>query len=113
MFAVRITTAASETSPPPAVEAPGSKRFDPGAARVALQAAADRAQSCRPPAGPRGRGRVQVRFEPSGKVGAAWMMTPLFDNTVTGACVLMLFRRATVPEFDGAPEMVIKSFEVP
>jgi hypothetical protein len=54
-----------------------------------------------------------VRFEPSGKVGAVWMMTPQFDNTVTGACVLMLFRRATVPEFDGGPEMVIKSFEVP
>ena len=111
-------------APAPDVPAPGEasaadvdetsvRAFDPSAARVALQAAADQAQSCRPPAGPHGRGRVQVRFEPSGKVGAAWMMTPLFDNTVTGACVLMLFRRATVPEFDGAPEMVIKSFEVP
>jgi len=118
--AVEADVAAPAVAPPAASEAnaadgdePSGNAFDPNAARLALQAAADQAQSCRPPAGPRGRGRVQVRFEPSGKVSAVWMMTPLFDNTVTGACVLMLFRRATVPEFDGGPEMVIKSFEVP
>jgi len=99
-----------QASPAPA---PSAEPFDPDAARAALEDAASRAQSCRPPGGPHGRGRVQVRFEPSGKVGAAWLMTPLFDNTVTGSCVLMLFRRATIPPFGGEPQLVIKSFDVP
>jgi hypothetical protein len=75
--------------------------------------AAEHAEQCRPPGGPRGRGRVQVRFDPSGKVGAAWMLTPQFDNTTTASCVLMLFRRAAIPEFEGVPELVVKSFEIP
>jgi hypothetical protein len=102
--------AALEPSPPAST---GERTFDREAARRALEDAARHAANCRPPGGPRGKGRVQLRFEPNGKVGAAWLMTPLFDNTTSGSCVLMLFRRATVPEFDGPAEMVIKSFEIP
>ena len=98
-------------SQPPASTA--LRRFDRDAARRALEEAARHAANCRPPGGPRGKGRVQLRFEPDGKVGAAWLMTPLFDNSTSGSCVLMLFRRATVPEFDGPAEMVVKSFEIP
>jgi len=104
-------TSQAPAGAPPA--STGVRMFDRDAARRALEDAARHAANCRPPGGPRGKGRVQLRFEPSGKVGAAWLMTPLFDNTTSGSCVLMLFRRATIPEFDGPAEMVIKSFEIP
>jgi hypothetical protein len=105
-----ITTEPPSSVPPAST---GARSFDRDAARRALEDAAGHAANCRPPGGPRGKGRVQLRFEPNGKVGAAWLMTPLFDNTTSGSCVLMLFRRATIPEFDGPAEMVIKSFEIP
>ena len=57
---------------------------------------------------------MQVRYEPSGKVANVAILTSKFDNTTTGSCVRMLFRRAKVPEFTGAPVMVVnKSFEIP
>jgi hypothetical protein len=42
------------------------------------------------------------------------MLTGKFENTTTGSCVEMLFRRAKVPEFSGAPVVVVnKSFDIP
>ncbi|HWO10543.1 MAG TPA: protein kinase [Polyangiaceae bacterium] len=107
-----VATAGAEAVPT-AAATPGGKAFDREAARVALELVATQVKSCRPPGGPRGRGRVQLRFEPSGRVGAAWLMTPQFDNTVAGSCVRMLFRRAIIPEFTGAPVLVTKTFEIP
>jgi hypothetical protein len=55
-----------------------------------------------------------VRYEPSGKVSNVTILTSKFDNTTAGSCVRMLFRRAKVPEFTGAPVVVVnKSFEIP
>jgi hypothetical protein len=57
---------------------------------------------------------VQVRYEPNGKVGAVSILTPQFDNTTTGSCVVMVFRRASIPAFTGSPAVVMnKSFEIP
>jgi uncharacterized protein DUF4339 len=88
--------------------------FNRDAAKSALDEAAGQAKNCRPQGGPSGTGRVQVRYEPSGKVAAVSILTSKFENTTAGSCIKMLFRRAKVPEFTGAPVMVVnKSFEIP
>jgi len=88
--------------------------FNREAAKSALDEAAGQAKNCRPQGGPSGTGRVQVRYEPSGKVSNVTILTSKFDNTTAGSCVRMLFRRAKVPEFTGAPVVVVnKSFEIP
>jgi hypothetical protein len=122
---------AAEEEAPPASEAPvavaeevddapkstgkaSGSTFNRDAAKAALDEAAAQAKNCRPQGGPSGTGRVQVRYEPSGKVANVAILTSKFDNTTTGSCVRMLFRRAKVPEFTGAPVVVVnKSFEIP
>jgi uncharacterized protein DUF4339 len=94
-------------------DAPGST-FNREAAKTALDDAAAQAKNCRPVGGPSGSGRVQVRYEPTGKVGAVSVLTPMFDNTTTGSCVVMVFRRASIPAFTGSPAVVMnKNFEIP
>jgi hypothetical protein len=91
-----------------------SSTFNREAAKTALDEAAGQAKNCRPAGGPSGTGRVQVRYEPSGKVANVSILTSKFENTTAGSCVRMLFRRAKVPEFTGAPVVVVnKSFEIP
>jgi hypothetical protein len=91
-----------------------SNTFNREAAKTALDEAAGQAKNCRPAGGPSGTGRVQVRYEPSGKVANVAILTSKFENTTAGSCVRMLFRRAKVPEFTGAPVVVVnKSFEIP
>jgi hypothetical protein len=88
--------------------------FNRDAAKSALEAAAAQAKNCKPPGGPVGSGRVEVRYEPSGKVANVSLLTNKFANTTTGSCVQMVFRRAKVPEFTGVPAVVVsKSFEIP
>lgn len=88
--------------------------FDRVAAKRALDEAAALAQSCRPEQGPRGAGRVQVRYAPSGKVVSVSLLTSKFERTAAGSCVTMVFQRAEVPPFSGAPAVVVnKSFEIP
>jgi hypothetical protein len=102
-----------------AVEAPrstgkSSNTFNREAAKAALAEAATQAKNCRPAGGPSGTGRVEVHYEPSGKVSSVNILTGKFENTTTGSCVRMLFRRAKVPEFTGAPVVTVsKSFEIP
>jgi hypothetical protein len=104
---------ADAPEPPKSTGRAGST-FNREAARAALNEAASQAKNCRPAGGPSGAGRVEVRYEPSGKVAAVSLLTGKFDNTTTGSCVRMLFRRAKVPEFTGAPVVVVnKSFEIP
>lgn len=98
----------------PAKGKSSNNTFNREAAKAALDEAASQAKNCRPQGGPSGTGRVQVRYEPSGKVANVAILTSKFDNTTAGSCVRMLFRRAKVPEFTGAPVMVVnKSFEIP
>lgn len=92
----------------------GPNTFNREAAKSALDAAATQAKNCKPPGGPVGSGRVQVRYEPSGKVAQVQLLTGKFNNTTTGSCVQMVFRRAKVPEFTGVPAVVVsKSFDIP
>jgi hypothetical protein len=94
-------------------DTPGST-FNKQAAKTALDDAAAQAKNCQPQGGPRGAGKVQVRYEPNGKVGAVSILTPAFDNTTTGSCVVMVFRRASIPAFTGSPAVVMnKNFEIP
>jgi len=129
----RPTAPAEEESPPSepapvagaaaddadATEAPkstgkSSNTFNREAAKNALAEAASQAKNCRPAGGPSGTGRVEVHYEPSGKVASVNILTSKFENTTTGSCVRMLFRRAKVPEFTGAPVVTVsKSFEIP
>ena len=98
---------------PKAADQPGST-FNKQAAKTALDEAAAKASNCRPVGGPSGAGRVQVRYEPNGKVGAVTLLTPSFENTTTGDCVVMVFRRAAIPSFTGSPAVVMnKNFEIP
>lgn len=104
---------ADSAEAPKSTGKPGNT-FNREAAKSALDDAALQAKNCRPQGGPSGTGRVQVRYEPSGKVAAVSILTGKFENTTTGSCVKMLFRRAKVPEFSGAPVVVVnKSFEIP
>jgi uncharacterized protein DUF4339 len=95
------------------VATPGAKRFDKEAAATVLNDAADKAKNCRPKGGPTGKGRVRIRYEPNGKVSAVSVLTSKFENTVAGSCVTMLFRRASVPAFNGGAVVVNKSFDIP
>jgi hypothetical protein len=84
------------------------------AAKAALDSAAQQAKNCRPAGGPTGNVRVQVRYEPTGKVAAVSILTPEFANSISEGCITMLFRRASVPTFTGAPAVVMsESFEIP
>jgi hypothetical protein len=110
--AAEVSRAETEESPKGG-DAPGST-FNREAAKTALDDAAAQAKNCRPAGGPNGSGKVQVRYEPTGKVGAVSILTPMFDNTTTGSCLVMVFRRASVPAFTGAPSVVMnKAFEIP
>jgi hypothetical protein len=118
----RSNPSAAADVPNPAVESdepakggdtPGST-FNKQAAKTALDDAAAQAKNCRPQGGPSGAGKVQVRYEPTGKVGEVSILTPQFDNTTTGSCVVMVFRRASIPAFTGSPAVVMnKNFEIP
>jgi len=110
-----VAAVADEVDEPPKSTGKSSgNTFNREAAKAALDEAAGQAKNCRPQGGPSGTGRVQVRYEPSGKVANVAILTSKFDNTTAGSCVRMLFRRAKVPEFTGAPVVVVnKSFEIP
>ena len=111
--APEVARAEESEEAPKAAEQPGST-FNKQAAKTALDDAAAQARNCRPAGGPSGAGKVQVRYEPNGKVGAVTLMTPAFENTTTGDCVVMVFRRASIPAFAGTPAVVMnKSFEIP
>jgi hypothetical protein len=113
--AAAASTEAVETdeSPKGGADAPGST-FNKQAAKTALDDAAAQARNCRPQGGPSGSGKVQVRYEPTGKVSTVSILSPQFDNTTTGSCVVMVFRRASIPAFTGSPAVVMnKNFEIP
>ena len=109
-------TSAHADAPHVATPSPGARTantFDRKAAKRVLDAAAEQARQCGQPGGPSGPGRVEVRYEPSGKVAAVRLLTEKFENTATAGCVRTLFRRAEVPAFTGAAVILVqKSFEV-
>lgn len=105
------STAAKPVDTPAAPAAGGDRAFSRSAAVSALNAAASSAASCKKPDGPTGRGQVSVTFAPSGRVTTA-NVGGAFAGTSVGGCVASVFRRATVPPFDGSPVTVRKSFTI-
>jgi uncharacterized protein DUF4339 len=109
-----VSSAAAEAVDEDASKTGAGSTFNRDAAKAALDGAATQVKNCRPQGGPSGDGSVQLRYDPSGKVSTVSILTPKFQNTTTGDCIVMLFRRATVPAFAGAPVVVMnKTFEIP
>jgi hypothetical protein len=89
----------------------GTAPFDREAASNALSDAALRAGTCRMLGGPTGSAQATVTFAPNGHVSAASVGGD-FAGSVVGACIVKLFRSATVPPFAGDPITVAKRFTV-
>lgn len=102
-----------EVAAPSSASSTTSARFDRDAAKLALDEAASTAANCRPAGGVTGDGRVQVRYDNTGKVVSVKMLTERFAETTTGTCVRQVFRGARIPEFAGSPAYVNKSFSIP
>lgn len=85
--------------------------FDEKAATEILSAASTSASRCKEPAGPSGKGRVQVLFSPAGMATSVAVSEP-FHETTTGKCLINLFMGTRVPAFGGEPVRVHKTFEV-
>jgi hypothetical protein len=83
------------------------------AAARALTEAARLASSCRPKGGPVGSGKVRVIYEQDGTVQSVEVLSQEFRDNLTGSCVRMVFRRATIPAFSGPSPTFIKSFSIP
>ena len=104
-------TPTAGTTPKPAAPS-GGGAFDVGAAKAALAGAAAGAAGCGSAGGPKGSGKVQVTFAPSGRVTSANVVAGPFGGTSVGGCVASKFRAARVPAFNGSPQTVSKSFTV-
>jgi hypothetical protein len=90
----------------------GVGSFDKGAAIAALSGAAAQASGCKRPGGPTGAGKAIVTFAPSGRVTSANVSGGDFGGSPVGSCVASVFRRASVPPFQGDPVTVSKSFRI-
>jgi hypothetical protein len=56
---------------------------------------------------------VAARFDPDGHVSQARLLTEAFQDSLTGSCVRMVFRRALVPPFDGPAPPLIRHVNIP
>ncbi len=97
---------------PAAAPAPPPGPFDKEAARIALEVAGARAQSCRKPTDPSGMARIIVTFAPSGRVTSAAVSGEPYAGTETGGCLATAFRGAIVPAYAGSPVTVAKTITV-
>lgn len=86
--------------------------FATAQAGQALDRAAVLAQSCSRPEGPRGPGRVEVRFHRTGAVKSVELFSP-FIGTDVGRCVQKAFNEITVSPYGGTEVIVAKPFTVP
>jgi serine/threonine-protein kinase len=77
------------------------RHLDPGAALSALGGAAGAAKRCKKPGGPKGSGRVDVTFSPSGRVSSVRVGAP-FEGTPVGKCISGVFQGISVPAFEGS-----------
>lgn len=83
--------------------------FDASGAESALQAAAQRASSCRQGDDPTGVARVVVTFAPSGRVTSATISGPPFAGTQTGSCIARTMRGMSLPAFTGDHTTISKT----
>jgi hypothetical protein len=83
------------------------------AAAKALGEASVLAASCNPRGGPSGTGKARVVYALSGQVQDVEILTEKFRDTVTASCVRMVYRRATIPAFQGERLSFVKTFTIP
>ncbi|HET9934168.1 MAG TPA: hypothetical protein VFQ35_25875, partial [Polyangiaceae bacterium] len=102
---VRSANVAAEAPP---VEA----AFDSEATTTALNAAAQRASSCRKQSDPSGVAVVTITFAPSGRVTSANISGPPFAGTETGSCIASVLRGVKVPAYSGDFMTVRKTIQV-
>jgi hypothetical protein len=96
----------SGTAPPPLSTTDPPKKFDAGAAKSSLQAVAYK--DC----GKGGPGTVSVVFAPKGHAQSAFVTSGSYSDA-TKVCVGQRFAKAKVPPFEGAPQPVVMSIELP
>ena len=82
------------------------------AARVALTAAAELASGCHASGDPTGKGKARVVYANDGSVKSVEVLTQKFRETLSGSCVRLVFRRATIEPFLGPEPTFIKYFEL-
>jgi hypothetical protein len=87
--------------------------FDPAAARAALDVMNGVLASCRSPGGKTGDGKINVTFNPDGRVDHAVIDQPPFAGSPEGACVASRFKQAKMAPFQGAPGSVVYTFHIP
>lgn len=102
---VRSANVATD-APPPEVA------FDSEATTGALNAAAQRASSCRKQNDPSGVAVVTITFAPSGRVTSANISGPPFAGTETGSCIASVLRSVKVPAYSGDFMTVRKTINV-
>jgi hypothetical protein len=90
----------------------GTEPFDAAAARVALDASAAQASSCRKPGDPSGVAVVIITFSPTGRVTTANISGPPFAATPTGGCIASTLRKTKIPAFAGDMVTVKKTVTI-
>ena len=103
---VRSANAAVEAAPP------AEAAFDSDATGAALNAAAQRASSCRKQSDPSGVAVVTITFAPSGRVTSANISGPPFAGTETGSCIASVLRGVKGPAYAGDFMTVRKTIQV-
>lgn len=107
-LAASAPSAEVPATPPPAATTP----FDAKAATAALTAAGKSlAPVCKKIKGPRGKGKAQVTFEPTGAVSEVALEKP-YAKTATGACVEDELRKTSIAPFAGESRKVPASFMI-
>lgn len=98
-----------EESPSATLNGPPLNR---GAALAALGTAAMKASTCRFQGDPTGTGRVDVTFDPDGRVSSVRIPAP-FRSTRAGACIDEAFSGARIPKFRGDAVTLKRKFRIP
>jgi len=107
LWVLSYFSAADDEPKPPAGSSPMEI-----AAFWALAEAAKHASHCHPKGEPVGSGQVRVVYAQDGSVQSVDLLTEEFRDTVTGACVRTIFRRAKIPAFSEPGHIFIKSFTI-
>lgn len=102
-----VRSATVSTDAPPAEVA-----FNADATASALNAAAQRASSCKKPTDPSGVAVVTITFAPTGRVTSANISGPPFAGTETGSCIASVLRGVKVPAYTGDFMTVKKTIQV-
>jgi hypothetical protein len=91
---------------------PLPKKLPPGVAYAALGKAKQEALACRSPEGPHGVGKLALVLDPTGTVSSV-VLDKNFAGTSIALCVDRIFRKVSVPPFEGKAILVTWSFNVP